>query len=532
MKRFAKTFLTLLLLLSLFWSYSLVARAEEERVLRMDYSGNMSFPSMYTSKSNGPGFVSVTFCFDTLVWKDDKGEVNLLCEDYELSDDGLVYTIHLRDGVKFHDGEPFTAEDVKFTFDYSKEHPYQWISTDMVKEVRVVDDLTVEIELKDVYVPFMDAVGGNLHMLPKHIFEKVEDPYTFDDPEAAIGTGPFILEDFDPVAGSFVFVKNPDYYLGEVQIDKLILAPVDDARSALLAGEIDATSKMKYKAAQAIKDEENISYLEGQSIQIRRMGFNFDLEALAQKDIRQAISYALDREAIVEKAAQGAGIVGTAGFVHPNSPWYNPDVAVYDYNPEKAKELLAEAGCVDSDADGILEFDGEKMSFEFTFSEDDAMMAEMISGYLKDIGIELVPKALDDGSVKGAFSEGNFELILLGHGTFGGDPKYMACLATDTAGAIKVSIQGGTKWQNDRFDELFAESLKEIDKDKRLEQIYQCQEIVAEELPTLAVFFPLAAAAYNNSVFTGFYFTVDGIGAGCPFICNKLAFISGEWVKD
>lgn len=506
--------------------------AESERVLQMDYSSNMGFPSMYTSKSNGPGFVSVTFAFDTLVWKDKDGEFNLLCEDYELSEDGKTYTFHLRDGVTFHDGTPFTAEDVKFTFDYQVEHPYQWTSTTMVKETRVVDELTVEIELNDVYVPFITDVAGNLHMLPKHIFEHVDDPTTFNAPEAAIGTGPFLLENYDPVAGSFIFVKNPDWYYGDVQIDKLVLAPTDDSRNAIMAGEIDASGGLRYKAAQAIKDEPHIGYLEGQSIQINRLSVNFDIPALAVKEVRQAISYALDREAIVEKAAEGAGIVATAGFMHPDSEWYNPEVKVYDYDLEKAKALLSEAGCIDSDNDGILEYDGEKMSYQFLFSEDDLRQGEMIVGFLKDVGIELIPQTMDDGSVKARFAEGDFEVVVNRHGTFGGDPKYMAALATDTAGAIRVSIQGGTKWQNEDYDELFYASLREVDRTKRLEMVHELQAIVAEELPTLATFFPINAAVYDQTVFDGFYFTPDGIGAGCPFTYNKMVFVSGTWNAD
>lgn len=527
-----KKLLSLTLLLALLLGLLLVptrVAAEDERVLRMDYSSDMGFPSMYTSKANGPGFVSVTFCFDTLVWKDKDGEMNLLCKDYEISDDGLTYTFHLREGVTFHDGQPFTAEDVKFTFDYTVDHPYQWTSTTMVKEVRAVDELTVEVELNKVYVPFITDVAGNLHILPKHIFEKVEDPSTFTEKEAAIGTGPFMLENYDPESKSFVFVKNPHFYLGEVQIDKLILSPFEDARAALLAGDIDATGSMNFKKAQTIQNEENMSYLQGQSIQVKRLNFSFDHPALAQKEIRQAISFAIDREAIVEKAMLGGAIPGTAGFVHPDSEWYNDQVKTYPYDVPQAKALLADAGAADEDGDGILEYKGEKMSYEFLFSENDVKVGEMIVAYLKEVGIELLPKTADDGTIKGSFAEGKFDVIFNGHGTFGGDPKYLACFATDTAGAIKVSIAGGHRWQNDDFDKLFADSLSETDSEKRHDLIDELQLMIAEELPTLSIYFPITAAVYNNTVFEGFYFTPDGIGAGCPFTYNKMIFITGTW---
>lgn len=500
----------------------------EERVLKMDFSGNMGFPAMYTTASNGPGYVVMHYMFDTLVWKDDQGEVNLLAESYSLSDDSLVYTFKLRDGVKFHDGTPFTAEDVKFTFDYTKEHPYQWTSTSMVKEVRVVDDLTVEIELENPYVPFITDVAGNLPILPKHIFENVEDPTTYTEEDALIGTGPFKLESYDPDAAVYVFVKNPDYYYGEVQVDKLILASYSNPKEALLAGEIHAAS-LSYPEAVSLKDHEKMTFIEGQSIQIGRLFFNFADPALAVKEIRQAISYAIDREAIVERALDGSAIPGTAGFVHPDSPWYNPDIRVYNYDVDKAKELMASVGAVDTDGDGIAEYQGQKLSYELLVGDKHTKVSEMIVSYLQDIGIECVVKVAEDSTVKSNISEGKFEIAFNRHGTFGGDPKYMACLATNTAGAIKVSIPGGKRWQNIEFDELFYASLQEPNKEARQALLDRCQEIVAEELPTLAIYFPVNAAVYNHTVFDGFYFTPDGIGSGIPFIYNKLCLISGRW---
>ncbi len=508
---------------------SRTAGPRAERILKMDFSGNTGFPAMYTTASNGPGYVMMSYMFDTLVWKDDKGEVNLLADSYSVSDDQLTYTFKLRENVTFHDGTPFTAEDVKFTFDYTSLHPYQWTATTMVKEVRVVDDLTVEIELKKAYVPFITDVAGNLPMLPKHIYENVSDPTLFTDKEALIGTGPLMLESYDPDTSVYILVKNPNYYYGEVQIDKLVLAPHSDSKEALLAGEIDAAAGMKYVTAASLKDTENMTFIEGQSIQVARLHLNFADEALAVKEIRQAISYAIDRQSIVDKAMKGSAIVGTAGFVHPDSPWYNPDVAVYSYDVDKAKELMASVGAVDTNGDGIAEYKGKKLAYEFLVGDKDVKVCEMIVSYLQAIGIGCTAKTADDSTVKGNISEGKFDIAFNRHGTFGGDPKYMACLATDTAGAIKVSIPGGKRWQSKEFDELFYASLQEQDKAARKELIAKCQEIVAEELPTLAIYFPVNAAVYNNTVFDGFYFTADGIASGIPFIYNKLCLITGEW---
>ena len=154
--------------------------AEEptERVLRMDAMANAGYPAPYLASSKGSGYAVVQYIFDTLVWKDDTGFINYLTESYSVSDDNKTYTFKLRPDVTFNDGEPFTAEDVKFTFDYMTEHPYSWVSTASIKETRVVDDLTVEVELNDVYVAFIADVASNLPILPKHVYENIDDPTT------------------------------------------------------------------------------------------------------------------------------------------------------------------------------------------------------------------------------------------------------------------------------------------------------------------------------------------------------------------
>lgn len=524
----------MLLILIISMAFGLMACSKHtdwgaERILRMDIASHTGFPAMYTTANNGPGYAVMSYMFDTLVWKDDKGELNLLAERYSVSADQLTYTFTLRAGVTFHDGIPFTAHDVKFTFDYTSLHPYQWTATTMVKEVRVVDDLTVEVELNRPYVPFITDVAGNLPMLPKHIYENVAEPTFFATKQALVGTGPLMLESYDPNTSVYVFVRNPAYYFGEVQIDKLILAPYANAKEALLAGDIDAAAGMKYVTAASLKDTENMTFIEGQSIQVARLYFNFADEALAVKEIRQAISYAIDRQSIVAKALNGSAIAGTAGFVHPDSPWYNPNIMVYHYDVAKARELMATVDAVDTDGDGVAEYKGQKLSYELLVSGKDVKVCEMLVFYLQAIGIECVARVADDSTVKGCISDGEFDIAFDKHGTFGGDPKYMACLATDTAGAIRASVPGGKRWQNEGFDRLFAASLQEQNQVARKELIAKCQEIVAEELPTLAVYFPVNAAVYNNTVFEGFYFTADGIASGIPFIYNKLCLISGQW---
>ena len=504
----------------------------KERILTVSGNGDFGFPSVYTISPKGQGYMTLSYIFDTLMWKDESGLIPYLAEDYSVSEDGLTYTFQLRKGVSFTDGTPFTAEDVKFTFDYMKEHPYKWVSVSMVEEASVVDEHTVEIKLNKTYNPFLSDVAGSLPILPKHIWENVTEPETFTEPEAAISTGPFILENYDAAAGTYTFKANEDYFYGDVQIDKLVIANVSggDSKEALLSGEIAAAPNISYKAAMSLKDSPEYTVLEGPGLSVTRLYFNFDEEAMAVKEIRQAMYHAVNLDEIVEKAYGGAGYPGSAGHVQPGTPWYNPDVRQYAYDVETAKKMLSEAGAADSNGDGILEYNGEEMSYTLTFTENDEKLAELLVSYMKAVGIELVPQSADDATVKAAISEGNFELAFNTNGSFGGDPVFLSRFATVGAdGAPSVTGQGGTTWESEEYNRIYNESAVEQDDVKRHQQVKELQEIIAEELPCLTLYYKKAVAAYNNTIFDGFYYTPDGISIAVPFIMNKLVFVSGQW---
>ena len=504
----------------------------KERILTVSGNGDFGFPSVYTISPKGQGYMTLSYIFDTLMWKDESGLVPYLAEDYSVSEDGMTYTFQLRKGVSFTDGTPFTAEDVKFTFDYMKEHPYKWVSVSMVEEASVVDEHTVEIRLNKTYNPFLSDVAGSLPILPKHIWENVTEPETFTEPEAAISTGPFVLENYDAAAGTYTFKANEDYFYGDVQIDKLVIANVSggDSKEALLSGEIVAAPNISYKAAMSLKDSPEYTVLEGPGLSVTRLYFNFDEEAMAVKEIRQAMYHAVNLDEIVEKAYGGAGYAGSAGHVQPGTPWYNPDVRQYAYDVETAKKMLSEAGAADSNGDGILEYNGEEMSYTLTFTENDEKLAELLVSYMKAVGIELVPQSADDATVKAAISEGNFELAFNTNGSFGGDPVFLSRFATVGAdGAPSVTGQGGKTWESEEYNKIYNESAVEQDDAKRHEQVNELQEIIAEELPCLTLYYKKAVAAYNNTIFDGFYYTPDGISIAVPFIMNKLVFVSGQW---
>jgi len=506
----------------------------EERILRMD-GDNLGFPSVYTSSPKGRGYMLVSYTFDTLVWKDENGIIPLLAKDWSISDDNVKYTFKLNEGVKFTDGTDLTAEDVKFSFDYLKEHPYQWISVSPVKEVNVVDNYTVEIVLNDVFVPFITDIAGNVPIMPKHIWENVTEPEKFNTPDSVVGSGPLVLESYDESTGVYIYNANKNYFLGEVQIDKLIMSPIENTKEALLADEIDIAVNIKYGEAMKLKSEnEKYKVIEGPGLWVGRMYFNFAIDELNIKEVRQAMYYAINRDELVQKALKGAADAGNPGHIHPASEWYSEDVKQYEYSVEKAKDLLTKAGLIDTNADGFVEYNGENVSYEFIVPEEQTSLAELVKTYFEAIGIGLEVKAMDQNTVASLIDEGKFDLAFNGHGSFGGDPVLLKRFVSnngDSASTPAVTTQGGQNWYNEEFNKIFNKQLIELDSKVRYEEVAQLQQIIAEELPTLTLYYKKSSSAYNPSTFDGWFYTKDGVSIAVPTVHNKLVFIRGQWNK-
>lgn len=505
-----------------------------ERVLRID-GENLGYPSVYTSSPKGRGYMMVSYIFDTLVWKDENGLVPLLADSWTVADDNVTYTFNLNKEVTFSDGKPLTGEDVKFSFEYLKEHPYQWVSVEPVKEVNVIDEQTVEIILNKIYVPFITDIAGNVPIMPKHIWEGVREPEKFNSPEAVIGSGPLTLESFDEATGVYIYNKNENYFLGDVQIDKLIISPVENTKEALLADEIDMAINMKYGEAMKLK-EENTDYtvIEGPGLWVGRMYMNFGIEALNVKELRQAMYYAINRDELVSKVLKGAAEPGNPGHIHPLSQWYYDGVKQYDYSVETAKELLAQAEIVDSNGDGIVEYKGEALNFEFIVPEDQVNLAEMVKLAFGEIGIGLEVKAMDSNTLASLIKDGKFQLAFNGHGSFGGDPVLLKRFVNKdgaSGSTPAVTTQGGENWYNEEFNEIFDRQIIELDEAVRYEEVAKLQEIIAEELPTLTLYYKKTASAYNPKTFDGWFYTKDGVSLAVPTVHNKLVFVKGKWMK-
>ena len=325
-----------------------------------------------------------------------------LAESWEYDEDSCTYTFHIRDGIKWHDGEPFTANDVKFTIEAimdpengSENAP----NYEDVQEITVTDDQTVSFKLAEPNVAFLEYM--TMAILPEHLLkgENMQESDFFRHP---VGTGPYKLESWD-AGQSIVMVKNEDYYLGAPHIDKVIFKIVEDDNTQavqLESGELDMVL-LDPKNAQNFKNSEEFTCYDMTTSDYRGIMFNFGNSYWDKnKDIIPAVCYGIDRQAIIDSVLLGQGM-SAYGPLQRNI-YNNENVEHYDYDPEKAKEILESVGCT-MGSDGFYERDGEQIGFVISVmsgEQDRIDIAQAAAQQLREIGINCtvdIPAQMDWG---------------------------------------------------------------------------------------------------------------------------------------
>jgi len=325
-----------------------------------------------------------------------------LAESWEFDEDSNTYTFHLRKGVKWHDGQAFTADDVKFTIeaimnpDNGSENAPNY---EDVEEIAVLDDYTVAFKLSAPNVAFLDYM--TMGILPGHLLEG-EDMQESDFFRNPVGTGPYRLEAWD-VGQSITLVKNEDYYKGSPGIDRIVfkIVPDDNAKAIQMeSGELDL-ALLTPKDAKAFAGREGYTCYDMMTSDYRGILFNFRNGYWTKnRDIIPAICYAIDRQAIIDAVLLGQGM---AAYGPLQRNIYNKEETEhYDYNPEKARELLEKAGCVAGE-DGFYTRDGETVGFVISVGAGDQVridMAQAAASQLQAVGIDCrveIPAQVDWG---------------------------------------------------------------------------------------------------------------------------------------
>ncbi|MEX3624034.1 ABC transporter substrate-binding protein [Viridibacillus arvi] len=424
---------------------------KDELVLAFDSEPEAGFdPTTGWGRYGSPLFQS------TLLKRDDKLKVvNDLATSYKVSEDGKVWTVKMREDVKFSDGEPLTAADVVFTFETAINNG-SVVDLNGMSKVEAVDDYTVKFTLKEPQSTFVNSLVAT-GIVPKHAYGK-------DYAENPIGSGPFQLVQWDK--GQQVIVKaNPEYYDKKPNFKQItfLFLNEDAAFAAAQAGTVDlayipaAFSKQKVKGMRLetiqTVDNRGIVFPFVKSGDVNEAGLPIGNDVTADPAIRHAINIGVDRQALVDGVLEGHG---TPAFTSVDGlPWWNSETVIKDADMDSAKKLLSDAGWKDTDGDGILEKGALKAEFTLYYLANDAIrqsLAISVADMMKPLGINI---KLEGGSWDLIAKKMYSNPVLMGWGSH--DPHEMHNIYSSESAGIEYYNTG--YYQNKTVDEYFEKAL-------------------------------------------------------------------------
>ena len=479
-----------------------------------DSTGDWGYPSPFSHYSRGPGYVRMSFIFETLVWKNATGFAPQLAYEWEYSESDNSYTFKLQEGVKWHDGTDFSAHDVVFTYNYTKEHPYQWVDNTIVESAEAVDEYTVKLHLSRTYAPFFQDVAGTQPILPKHIWQNVTEPDTFTSPEAAIGTGPYKLADYSKEHGTYLFTANDSYYLGQPAANEIRFVKISAEMmpAALQAGSVncagvppEVVEQMETAGLTVISDKPSWN---------GKLTINHHKAPLSSREFRQAIAYAIDREALVQIVFRGHAVAGSPGMMPPTSPWYNPDTPQYDYSVEKAQQLIGGLGY--QLENGYFVNDGQPLKLSLIAAADYKDLGQFVAQQLEEAGIEIEFRTLEAKTVDARVGAWEFDLSIYGHGGLYEPSIYYKVVLDEGFNSARYT-------SNEVLTQLINDQLTEMDPVTRKEIVFQIQKAYAEDVPALTLYYPKSYMAHDGVI--SLYYTMDGIASGIPIVLNRMCFV-------
>lgn len=471
-----------------------------------------------------------------------------LADSWTHSPDGKTWTFHLRKNLRWSDGAPLTAEDVVFTWNDIIYNPkIDNVTRDLFiidgKEFTVtnLDDSTIQVVTPQVYAPFLENFGGT-PILPKHILEKSVADGTFPSaynvnwkPEEIVGSGPFRLKDY--VQSQYALLERNPYFF-EVDsngqrlpyFDNIAYTIVPD-RNAIslrfLSGECDVNDFIfphEYDTYKAKSATGHFQLLEpGIGLETDFLWFNENtnvnshtgkpyvdpvkLKWFRDVKFRQAVSYAINRDALVQSVYAGRAVPNYGFITRGNKKWFDPNITTYPYNPDKARELLKEIGIEDRKGDGTLE-DANGHAVEFilnTDTDNDSRLkaAVLIQADLKKIGFQVTFQPLDfNTQINKLDNTFEYECVLMGLGAGGADPSSdMNVFKSSGFTHLWFPRQKtpSTDWEA-RIDALMDDQMQTLDTAVRKKDFDEVQEILAQEQPAIFTVTPEYFAAIRSDV--------------------------------
>ncbi len=477
-----------------------------------------------------------------------------LATDWSVADDGVTWTVTLRDDATFHDGEPVTADDVKFTLELYRDNadfPYQSSYPDVFETITADDDTTLTIVTSEPVGNFEYRMLF-MYVLPQHVWE-AEDPLTFDNAEM-IGSGPFRLTDYAQNE-SVQLAAFDEYYGGRPIVDELIFQTIEnaDARvTALTNGEIDLLAEFQVTAIPELRGQENVQVCvtdvaAGGSLTDIIFNVVSDEDcpaddpetdeddtgvcsghpALKELEVRQALAMATDKQELIAVAEGGLATPGLGLVPVGLGDFYASDLTDYAFDPDAAAQMLEEAGYVDEDGDGVRECkpdqDCENLTFRFNFPTDSDSApreAEILASQWGTIGVGIEIQGLDADTLTSVCCPAfDYDVIMWGWGS-DPDPQFLLGVLLCSEISTGFSESG---YCNPDYDELYDQQAVETDPDARLEVIHEMQRIALEDVPYIIPYYSASYVAWRTDTFTGWSFDDPSLGQSDPNVLRVVA---------
>jgi peptide/nickel transport system substrate-binding protein len=416
-----------------------------------------------------------------------------LAQSWEISPDGLVYTFKLRENVKWHDGQPLTSADVKFSFEnlVGKYNARGREAYRNIKAIETTGPLTVKISLKKAYSPFLEVLTAHDGcIMPKHLYEGTDllkNPHNDANP---VGSGPFKFKDWKK--GSHItLVRNENYFKkGRPFLDSIVYRIIPNAATRAIAfetGEINAifaSNSFPYQHLDRLKKLRDAVIKDIGSPSLIGLNFNLkDNPIIAKRDVRVAIAHAIDKKFIVEKGLRGVGKV-IESVIPPGIAWaYNANAPKYPFDPKKANALLEEAGYPKTNA-------GMRFSLRLAFeagNDNAERPVQILRELLKGVGIDIKLERLERSVMMDKiFQKYDFDLWF-GPLTTRGHPALGTARLYTTTSITGQPFTNFTRYSNPKVDQLFEQAVTATKRADMVKAYYEVQDILMRDLPTIPV---------------------------------------------
>lgn len=438
-----------------------------------------------------------------------------VAERWDISEDGTEIVFYLRKNVKWQDGVPLTTKDVKFTFeailDPKNACPYAVNYVD-IESIDIIDDFTVRFKYSRPYAPALSKLGTAI--VPEHIL-KDQDLRTSKFKRGPVGCGPYIFEKWK-TDQYLILESNEEYFEHQPYIDKYVMRVMPDMAIQFLeltTGGIDTMSLTPYQYFYRTDTEifkANFNKYKYLSRAYTYIGYNLNDPLFKDIRVRKALSYAIDKNEIINGVLMGLG-EPCAGPFFRETPYYSTKAKGYKYDKEKALQLLHEAGWRDTDGDGILDRDRKPFKFRLITNQGNKEredIATLVQKKWREIGVDAEIQIIAWASfLKEFIDKKNFQAVILGW-SMALDPD---CYVVWHSASSKEGGLNFISYKNEEVDKLIGEGRRTFDKEKRTKIYNRIHEIIADDAPYTFLYFPYARVAVSKR-FKGIEPAPAGIG--------------------